>query len=152
MVKKIGKAKLRVEDELWGVEGRSEKEKYEIDRRLIEKQPEVKVLKSRYTKIATKRSPSHKKIEKREAYFTERDQTRDELKAGVIKAFEGIREESFNYPIIMRRQPDPDFRGEWRFCLYKGVIYQLDRMGYSLDAIAEQIETYETAREKSARR
>ena len=140
-VKKLGKAEIELTDELWFVEGRADQ--YHMNRRLVDTRPDVKSFKAQYVKMIRKNTPAMKQPQAREEYFKIRDEYSAGLKKLLTKVYQEIKEESFTYPIPLRRAKDFDHRSDWRCCLYKGEIYQFDRGGYSSGEMAELIWEFE---------
>lgn len=136
-VKKIGKAKIELADELWFVEGKDDR--YHMNRRFVDTRADVKSFKARYAKWIRKNTPHMRQREAREAHFRVRREYRKGLQELLTKVYEEIREGSFSGPIPLRRAKDFDHRSDWRYCLYRGEIYQLDRAGYSSDEMIELI-------------
>lgn len=135
--KKLGKAKIDLDDELWLVEGRTEK--FHFNRRLVDTRPDVKAVKAKYVKFVTANTPSMRKPRKREAHFQIRDEYKKELHECLVKVYEEMLVESFTYPILLRRDKDFDHKIDWRYCLYQGYIYQFDHSGYSDEEMVSQI-------------
>ena len=137
-VKKIGKAKANIETGLWGVEQKSEQ--FIMDQRRVDLRSDVKAIKVAYSRHAGKKPPAKRRIHKREEHFQEQK----DLKAGVqellVKVYAEILQESFTYPVPLRKDKDTDHRSDWRYCLYQGIIYQFDRPDYPGDEMILQIE------------
>ena len=137
VVKELGKAGLNLSDELWFVEGG--KEKFRMNRRLVDTRPDVKSLKARYVKAIRKNTPSIRQRERREEFFNVREEYKQKLNELLAKVYEEIKEESCTYPLPLRRDKDFDHRGDWRYCLYEGRIYEFNRAGYSTDEMKDLI-------------
>ena len=136
MIKKIGKAKANSEDELWTVVGKGE---FFMNPRLVDGTPEMKELRKSARAIFQKRPPSIKQKEKRDTYFQSRDAYKRGMQDLLKKIYTEILEESFTTSVLLCRHRDDDHHRDWRYCLYKGIVYQLDRPGYSDEAIKAQI-------------
>ncbi len=141
-VKKIGKAKLNIEDEVWGLEGGRE-EKFMLNRRLVDARPDIKAFKSRHSKTIQVNTPSRRKPDRRKEYFSTRDQYRLEWSTLILEVYNEITKESLEFPIVLRREKDYDHHLDWRYCLFKGIIYQFDKANYSSNEMIEQIEKLE---------
>ena len=144
-VKKIGKAIAIPEEELWGVVAKSEQ--FLMNKRMVELRPEVKKMRTVFTKFAGKRTPATRKSAKRDEYYLHRESLRAELKRVLAKVYEDIREESFDLPIQLRKNRDTDHKSDFRYCLYRGIIYQFDRPGYRDEDMIAMIQKLETPRE-----
>ena len=140
---KLGKAKFELESELWALEG-GRAEKFLMNQRLINARPDVKSLRASYAKIVNGKKPRAHKRRERDEYFAVRDERKDLLNQCLEKAYEEILQESFSYPIPLRRDRDYDHKGDWRYCLYKGYVYQFDKPGCSDAQMLEQIHGLET--------
>lgn len=140
-VKKLGKAAIELTDELWFVEGRTDK--YHMNRRLVDTRADVKSYKARYAKMIRKNTPHMRQRQEREEYFKIRDEYRTGLKDLLTKIYQEIKEDSFASPIPLRRAKDFDHLIDWRCCLYRGEIYEFDRGGYSSTEMAELISEFE---------
>ena len=147
--KKLGKAKIDLDDELWLAEGR--REKFHFNRRLVDTRPDVKAVKAKYVKFVTASTPSMRKPRKREAHFQIRDEYKKELHECLTKAYDEILAESFDFPVKLRGYKDFDHKSDWRYCLYKGQIYQFDQAGYSDEEMVSQIQMAFPQREKEGR-
>lgn len=135
--KKIGEAKIDMEDELWTVA--NGKGKFAMSRRHVDSRKEIKEARAKYSKTASKRTPSRRQTEKRDEYYEERDELKRRLRELLVVAYEEIRQESFTTPFVLQKDHDFDHHGQWRYCLYKGIVYQFDRPGYSDEAMLQQI-------------
>lgn len=136
-VKKLGKAGIDLEEEVWTVP--NSRETFLMNRRLIDTRPDIKVAAKRYQKSAQKKKPSFRDTEKRKEYFKEKDELAREFKSCLKKVYGEISEESFRFPVRLRLARGFSARSDWRYCLYQGEIYQLDREGYSDDEIIAKI-------------
>ena len=136
--KKLGKAKIDLEYELWFAEGRTDK--FHFNRRLVDTRPDVKAVKAKYTKYITRNTPSMKRPVKREEHFKVKEDYERELRECLKRVFEEMLTESFTYPILLRRDKDYDHKIDWRYCLYQGYIYQFDHSGYSDEEMIRQIQ------------
>lgn len=134
-IKKLGEAKIDVPEELWFIEGK--KERYINDRRLIDRRSDLKNLKSLYAKAIQMNTPSRTKPLKREAYFQARDEYQHELKETMNLAFQEILESSNELPILLQKYKDYDHPRQWRYCLFRGIIFELDKPNYSMEEIHE---------------
>lgn len=137
-VKKIGKAKAFPEDGLWGID--TKPERYSMNERLVDLRPDIKAMKHVYLKHVGTQPPSPKYIAKREEYYRRREVLRKEQYHLIRKVYAEILEDSFIRPIPLRKDKDYDHKGDWRYCLYQGIIYQFDRPGYSGDEMISRIE------------
>jgi hypothetical protein len=136
--KKLGKAKIDLNDELWLVEGRTEK--FHFNRRLVDTRSDVKGVKSKYAKFIQVNTPSMRKPNRREEHFKVRDDYKRDLSECLKHVYEEMLAESFTYPILLRRDKDFDHKIDWRYCLYQGYIYQFDHSGYSDEEMINQIQ------------
>lgn len=139
--KKIGKAVFDFETELWIAERKGQK--FHMNRRFIDSRPEVKRFQKDYSKALSMDTPSLKQPEKRKAYFAERDKLRKEWREHLLRISEELIQESHGSPILLRLDRDFGHAIDWRYCLYKGVIYSFDRPGLSDEKMVEQIEKLE---------
>ena len=135
--KKLGKAKIDLEDELWQPEGRTQK--FHFNRRLVDTRSDVKAVKAKYTKFITRNTPSMKRPVKREEHFKIREDYQRELEECLKQVYQEMLAESFTYPILLRRDKDYDHKIDWRYCLYQGYIYQFDHSGYSDEEMVSRI-------------
>lgn len=136
-VKKIGKGKALPELGLWGVEQRSER--FVMSQRLVDRRPDVKALKTTYSRHASRTAPSKRRLKEREAHHQHRKDLRTELDELVAKVYSDILKESFSEPIPLRKERDSEHGGDLRYCLYEGIIYRFDRPGYLSDEMIRQI-------------
>ena len=137
IVRRFGKALLDPEKEMWKVAARGER--FLINRRLVDTSPEVKATRHRYSKSSSRHTPSVRRADKRKEFLDEIDGLRREYQEAIKKAFEDIRKESFNYPIPLRLDKDYDHTRDWRYCMYEGMIFELDKTCYSDEEIIQQI-------------
>ncbi len=144
-VKKLGKAQWDSKTEMWRADGRGPS--YMVNRRLIDTRPEIKALRSQYSKEASRNKPTVRKREQRAEYETTVDALRKAYIDGIKAAFEELKKESFEFPILLRMDRDYDHTRDWRHCLFEGNIYQLDRTGYSDEDIVRQIRALERPKE-----
>ena len=144
--KKIGKAVWDPATEMWKVGMGSER--FMINRRLVDTNPEVKSIRHVYSRASSKNTPSKRKLLKREEYLQGVKSLRKEYEAAIKKAFEDIRLQSFEGPVPLRLDKDYDHKGDWRYCLYEGFVYLFNRAGYSEDEMAQQIKNLEIPKEK----
>ncbi len=140
-VKKIGKASLDLEKEMWRVGVGSER--YKNNRRLVDTKPEVKAARHVYSRASSRHTPAKRKTEKRKAYMDEVKDLRKTYETALREAFDGVKKESFNFPILLCLDRDYDHKGDWRYCMFEGIIYQFDRPGYSDDEMTEAIRKLE---------
>ena len=140
-VKKLGRAIADLENELWGVEGRNEK--FHMNLRLVSSKPEVKAARSAYSKISSKDRPSLRKPNKRENFLKEVDLSKEILRQVLEEAYEAVKEDSRQIPVRLWKDKDFGKKMDWRFCLYKGIIYQLDHQRYTDEEIVQQISALE---------
>lgn len=140
-VKKIGKAVLDVEKQMWksGVSP----DRYMINLRLVETRPEVKKAYHLYSKASSRHTPTKRQIAKRQAYMDEIKPLRQNYEDAIKNAFEEIRKDSFLFPIPLRLDKDYEHKGDWRYCMYEGVIYLFDRVGLTDAEMIERIKSLE---------
>ena len=136
-VKKVGKAKAQSETGLWGVEQKPAQ--FIMNPRLVDLRADVKAMKLVYSRHAGKKPPGKRHLDEREAHYKQREVLKKELRGLLAKVYAEILEESFTYPLSLRKDKDADHGRDWRYCLYQGIIYQFDRQGYSEDEIIRQI-------------
>ncbi len=136
-VKRLGKAIPEWQNELWGVEGRVEK--FHMNLRVISGRREVKAAQAIYSKISSKGRPTLKKPNKRKDYIAEVAAIKKQLDETLEQAYEKTMEDSFLYPILLWKDRDWGHKFDWRFVLYRGMIFQLDRSGYEDRQIREAI-------------
>lgn len=141
-MKKIGKAKIDLERDLWTTE--REEQYFHMNRRLIDLRPDVKKFMAKFKKTFNEKRPSKRQPIIREAYFKNRDELRRQRNLFFGRVYKEIIEESFIYPIPLRKDHDFDSNSEWRFAMYKGIIYQFDRQGFSDEEMISQIEALES--------
>lgn len=140
-VKKLGRADYKIETELWHIPGRPEK--FHMNLRLISARPEVKAARAAYTKLSSKDRPSLRKPNKRTAFLQEVSVSKALLQEVLREAYEAVLEESKLYPIRLWKDKDYGKRMDWRFCLYRGLIYQFDHQNYADEEMAAQIAALE---------
>ncbi len=140
-VKKIGRASYDLESELWQVDGRSEK--FHMNLRFVSSRPEVKSARMAYTKLSSKDRPSLRKPGKREAFLKEVSLAKQLLEQVLKDAYDAVKEESRLYPIRLWKDRDFGKKMDWRFCLYRGLIYQFDHQEYSDEEMIGQISKLE---------
>lgn len=145
-VKKIGKAVFDIETEAWEIAGGGDQ--FLVNRRLIDSRKDVKAVKSQYMKPLHKNTPSRRQHEKREEYFHALEECRLKMREVLAGAYAEIMEDSFQFPVMLRRQKDYDHHLEWRYCLFEGVIYHFDRIGYSDEEMIRQIRALEASKIK----
>ena len=144
-IKKLGKAVIDLDEELWCSEKGNEK--FLMNRRLIDARPDIKALKGHYAKSLNQdRKLTVGREQKRDKLIKTRTDYRRELRENLAKIYEEIFQSSFNSPLQLRRHRDFDHNSDWRYCLYKGRIYQFDRPGYSDEEMIEQINAVEVSR------
>ena len=142
-VKKIGKARWDAESSYWRVE--NSRERFEANPRLIDQRKDVKESRKNYSNAAGRAIPSVRQPDQREEFFETRKALKRQLDECIAKAYAEIKEESFSRPVLMRIENDMAHGGDWRFCLYHGVIYQFDKPDYSYESMVEQIMALEGA-------
>lgn len=140
-VKRIGRAEINLEEELWWVRGRVEK--FHMNLRLVSANPAVKVTRNLYTKLTGKGRPPLRKPNKRIEYLKTVAESKKEMEKALAAAYEDVREQSHQYPILLWKDRDFGRKMEWRCCIYKGIIYQFDKPIYSDDEMVEQITALE---------
>lgn len=137
---RLGKAFIDSEKELWGIVGKSEL--FLMNRREIDLRPEVKAL-NRKARTLGRVTPSRRKIDKREEHFKVWEAFQKEKKACLATIYNEILQRSFEAPILLRKYRDFDHLLDWRYCLYKGMIYRFDTQGLRTEAMREEIEKLE---------
>ncbi len=137
IVKKFGKAKADLESGLWILENKPDK--FEMNQRIIESRRDVKIVKGAYLKQASKYIPSTRRPTLRAEYMAERAKLKKELDKLVAQVYVETLDDSQTCPIPLRKVRDTEHNGDWRYCLYQGMIYQFDRPGYTEDEMMEQI-------------
>lgn len=143
-VKKLGRARINYENELWEVEGR--KEQFHMNLRMVSAKPEVKAARAMYSKLAGKGRPPLRKPNKRAGYMKDIAEAKQDLQVILEKAYEEVLEESKDYPLLLWKDKDYGRKMEWRYCLYRGHIYQFDRQGYSDEQMRTQIQDFEASK------
>ena len=137
-VKKIGKAKADPETGLWRVEQKPDR--FIMNQRLVDKRPDVKHLKTVYSRHAGKKAPSKRRPEKREEHHRHRKDLKQELNELLARVYAEVLEESFSEPVPLRKDRDIEHHAsDWRYGLYQGIIYQFDRPDYLADEMIRQI-------------
>ena len=137
IVRRFGKALLDPEKEMWKVAARGER--FLINRRLVDTSPNVKATRHVFSKAASRHTPSVRKPDKRKEFLDEIASLRKAYQEAIVQAFEDIRKESFNYPIPLRLDKDYDHTRQWLYCMYEGMIFELDKTCYSDEEIIQQI-------------
>ena len=146
--KKLGKAKIDLKKELWRL---VEKEgAFLFNRRLVDTRPEVKEVRATLGKAIQKSTPPVRKYEKREQYVTANKEYRKQMNEVLTRIYQEMLEDSHTTPIKLRRDRDYDHKSDWRYCLYKGFVYQFDKPGYSNDEMIRQIEMLEASAKKTS--
>lgn len=150
IVRRFGKALFDSEKEMWKVAARGER--FLINRRLVDTNPEVKATRAVYSKAAGKDTPSVRKADRRKEFLDEIDELRRKYYEALRNAFEEVRKDSFRFPIPLRLDRDFDHTRQWMYCMYEGNIYELDKTGYSDEEIIQQIKggTQNEEKEQSA--
>lgn len=133
---KLGKAFIDLEQELWGVTGKSEL--FLMNRREIDLRPEIKAL-NRKARALGRVTPSRRKIDKREEHFKVWEAFKKEQKACLSAIYNEILRNSFEEPLPLRKHRDFDHLLDWRYCLYQGIIYRFDKQGLSIEKMLEEI-------------
>lgn len=141
-MKKIGKAKIDLEKELWTTE--NESAYFQINRRRVELRQDVKKFVSKYKKIMNGKRPSRGQPLEREGFFKACDEAKRQRGIFFSKIYREILEESYTYPIPLRKDHDFEHTGQWRYCLYRGMIYQFNQPSLSDESMVQQIEAYES--------
>ncbi len=126
-VKKIGKAKPDLESGLWVIEDKPHQ--FRMNPRLVDLRPDVKALKSRPAK----------RLAKREEIFEQRRKLKAERTKVLSQVYDEILKDSFTYPIPLRKDKDYAHQGDWRYCLYQGIVYEFNRPGYEDAEMIRQI-------------
>lgn len=145
IVRRFGKATWDSEKEMW----KSQRgERFIINRRLVDTQPEVKAARTRYSKSSSRNTPSIRRPDSRKEYLDEVSGLRREYEEALRKAFEEVRKDSFRFPIPLRLDRDYDHTRDYRYCMYEGMIYELDGTGYSDEEIIKLIKGEATNEEK----
>ena len=142
-MKKIGKAKINLETEFWTVE--NHRHSYSMNRRVVECKPDVKKFLAKYRKVTNVKRPTRREPVKREEYFKAREESQKHLRLFWGRIYQEIFKESFEFPIQLRKEHDFDHNSDWRYCLYKGIIYQFDKPGLSDYEMIRQIELLENS-------
>ena len=137
--KKLGKAKIDLEKELWQLV--EKKGAFLFNRRLVDTRPEIKEVRAKFGKAIQKSTPPVRKYEKREEYVTANKEYRKQMTDVLTKIYQEMLEDSHTTPIKLRRDRDYDHKGDWRYCLYRGIVYQFDRPGYTENEMLNQILT-----------
>jgi hypothetical protein len=137
--KKIGKAKIDLEREVWLVDQKPAAGAFLFNRRLVDTRPEIKAVRSTLGKAVQKNTPPIRKHDKREEYDASKQEYQKQMKEALTLIYSEMLQDSFSDPIPLRMDRDYDHKGDWRFCLYEGIIYQFDRPGYTTDQMLEQI-------------
>jgi hypothetical protein len=140
-MKRIGKAKINLETDLWGVDDHPYS--YMMNRRLVETRADVKKFLAKYKKTTNVKRPTRRDPVKREEYFKTREEAKKHLHLFWGRIYKEVLAESFDSPIPLRKDHDFDHNSDWRFCLYKGIIYQFDKPGLSDEEMIRQITAYE---------
>ena len=140
-VKKLGRADYDLENDLWQIKGRPEK--FHMNLRLVSSKPEVKAARTAYTKLSSKDRPSLRKPGKRDAFLKEVSLAKALLEQVLRDAVDAVKEDSRQYPIRLRKDKDFGKNMDWRFCLYRGMIYQFDHQEYSDEEIVRKISELE---------
>jgi hypothetical protein len=136
-VKKIGKAKANPVTGLWEVEAKPVR--FLMNQRLVEMRPEMKSLRSLYSRHASKKPPSKRRPQERDEHFQEQKRLQSEIKKLLHEIYEEILQGSFEDPVLLRADRDFDHKSDWRYCLYQGIIYQFDRPDYGDEEMIRQI-------------
>ena len=139
--KKIGTAVFDLKTELWTT-GRGS-QRFHMNRRLVEKRPEVKSFQREYSKAMCVNTPSRREPERRKKYFETKDLYEKKWQECLKQVAEDIKAESFRFPVPLRLDRDFEHNSDWRYCLFHGAIYLFDKPGYSVEQMREQIETLE---------
>jgi hypothetical protein len=140
-VKKLGKVVLHLNEGAWSVEGHNER--YKVNERLVELHPEVKAINSQLGKaVRTPRPPVRKPL-KREVHLAAEAEYRKQMRDTLLRVYEEIKQDSFSYPIPMRKEKDFEHNSDYRYCMFKGIIYRFDRPGYEDKEIIRSIEKLE---------
>ncbi|MCB9800363.1 MAG: hypothetical protein H6757_06355 [Candidatus Omnitrophica bacterium] len=136
-LKKLGQAEYDIVKGTWFVPGR--KNAYLTNPRLVETQPQVKSARAVYSKFASKRPPSFKKPTRRKEFEQTRTDYKQVYDEALREAYESVRQESFLYPIPLRKDRDFEYARQWLYCLYENEIYELDKAGYTDEEIVAYI-------------
>ncbi len=148
-VHKIGKAKINLTTERWEVVG-SRKDKFKVNPRLVHVRSEVKGIKADYARKLKAIKPAFSRSKRHAEFISERRKYEQGLRECLAKIYQEILEDSFSLLILMQKDRDYDHPRGWRYGLYRGVIYQFDRSGYSDEEMITQISAYESRRSVSA--
>lgn len=140
-MKKLGKAKADLDKECWVIDDKPFN--FYMNRRIIESREDVKNYMVKYKKLIHTKRPMRNKPIEREEYFKTRAEGDKQLKIFMTFVFKDILKDSFEFPIAMRLDRDYDHNSDWRYCLYKGLIYQFDKPNLSIDEMVRQIEKLE---------
>ena len=137
IVKKMGKGQVDPETGLWSVPMKAER--FLINQRLVDLRPDVKRLKSAYSRHASKAAPSVRRRKECEEHHQKRKDLKAQLQKLLVQVYAEILAESFSSPIPLRRDGEYDHKSDWRYCLYQGIIYQFDRPDYRDHEMIQQI-------------
>ena len=137
IVRRFGKALFDPDKEMWKVAARGER--FLINRRLVDTNPEVKATRHLYSKASSRHTPSIRKADLRKEHMDEVSGLRREYQEAMRRAFEEVRKDSFQYPIPLRLDRDYDHTRDYRYCMYEGMIFELNSTGYSDEEIIQQI-------------
>lgn len=141
LIKKIGKAFIDLEDELWCIEGKPLQ--FFNDRRLVDTRPDVKEVK-KGVKIIQRDTPSRRQSIKREAYFKDLEDYQRQLKECLAKVYAEMLEDTFTQPLALRKHRDYDHNSEARYGLYQGYVYEFDKPNYSPEEMLQKIQAMES--------
>lgn len=140
-MKKIGKARIDLEKELWTTE--NESAYFQNNRRLVDLRPDVKKFVAKYKRLINGKRPSRGQPLEREAFFKACDEAKRQRGIFFARIYREILEESEISPIPLSKHHDFDHTGQWRYGLYRGMIYQFDKPNLSEEEMVQQIEACE---------
>jgi hypothetical protein len=108
-----------------------------MNQRFVDARSDVKAMKSAHSKLARTKLPSRENL--REEHIKQKKSVKLQLQNLLKEVYKEILEQSFSSPILLRKDKDYDHKGDWRYCLYQGIIYQFDRPGYPDDEMIRKI-------------
>jgi hypothetical protein len=140
-MKKLGKAKIDLDKELWTTEiGGSH---FHMNRRRVDTRQDVKKFMGKYKRSMGEKRPTKRHADQREQFFKERTELIKQAHLFWTHVYQDIMKESFEAPIPLRLDHDFDHKSDWRYCLYKGNIYQFDKPDLDNEIMLQQINRYE---------
>ena len=140
-MKKLGKAKIDLDSDLWVVEPGHQR--FHMNRRIVETRSDVKKFMAKFRRATNGPRPTRRQPNKREEYFKARDESRRQARLFWSVVYKEVMNDSYEFPIQLRLDRDYDHNSDWRYCLYKGVVYHFDKPGLSDAEMIRQIEDAE---------